>query len=494
MIRNSTKKIISRQELLNNQELSNFSNYIMDRYSPNIIQNDCLIKTHEFDTKYTIEFVFNQKYGYDVVDLIYEPIMIYNLTNDTDKPNPINLFPILEPNDIIELIFNNKILETMSFSTLLARLKLTSSQITTTNTKYMFPLNFGILMSGFIVDIGNQGILKININIAKSQSRQINLMDYMNFQLKYKSYLIAEYKIKNSSNTLKLLNHYYSHPTNKKLLEEPVSDSIKNKIIIEPDIKLQPIQSTQSIPVYKTSFSDSNANIKMTTDRNYMTQHNQLNSLYNSTPASQQNYSNIVNSLYNQMAKEGYENTQSFEPFDPTEDFGEIYGFNQNLIDYEFNDEIEEYKKIDTLPSSQYFQKEKLFNKKVSFFCDIVSEIECQSITNKSISFQASSLTNLYFYSNTDNGTNLFDSLRLRLNGKTIYESEREIMLLNCDESFQLYFIPINTTKTNILDTYELIFDGLTQPVNKLEIKLFEISKYMSCYSTSNNSPNLIKV
>lgn len=68
----------------------------------------------------------------------------------------------------------------------------------------------------------------------------------------------------------------------------------------------------------------------------------------------------------------------------------------------------------------------------------------------------------------------------------------------NGDGSSQLYLIPINTTGTNStsnsLDTYELIFDGLAQPVNNLGIKLFEISKYLCYYSVSKHSPNLIKV
>jgi len=385
----------------------------MDKYSPNVIQNDCLVKIQENETKFTIEFIFNQKYGSDVVDLIFEPIMVYNLSNSSSSLNSVNssnLSPILQSDDMVELVYNNEILETVSFSTLLARLKLTSNQITITNTKYMIPLNFGILMSGFIVDTENQGTLKILINITKSSSRQINLSDYNRFQLKYKSYMTSKYKIKNSSNTVKLLNHYFSNPSNKKLLEEPkacsgllskiplslndntiksfesVLDSNKNKIIIEPNIELQTnqsaqsAQSAQSIPIYRT------INSTIPTHK--------IENCYNSSEPGSQNYSTIVNSLYNQMAKEGYD-YNDIQAFNSTECGKSGYEFmGQSLIDYEFNDEIEEYKKIDTLSNSQYFKKEKLFNKKISLFCDITKELECLNVSNKNLSFQSTPLEN----------------------------------------------------------------------------------------------------
>lgn len=493
MLMNSTAKNITRQELLNNHELSNYSNYVMNKYSPNVIQNDCLVKTQENETKFTIEFIFNQKYGSDVVDLILEPVMIYNLSNSSSSSNSVNslnLSPILQSDDMVELVYNNKTLEIISFSTLLFRLKLTSNKIITTNTKYMIPLNFGILMSGFVVDTKNPGTLKILININKTPSRQINLSDYTRFQLKYKSYITSKYIIKNSSNTVILLNQYFSNPSNKKLLEEQVLYSIKNKIIIEPDDELQMTQSSQvsqSIPVYKTTSSLGSSS------------QNQVPNLFNPDPVLQ-NYSTIVNSLYSQMPNQGYD-YDNIQAFNSTIGIDSGCGFlGQSLIDYEFNDEIEEYKKIDTLLDSQYYQKEKLFNKRTSLFCDIAKELECLSVSNKNISFQTTPLTNLYFYFNTNNINGIFDSIRLKLNGKTIYEAEREMIIdkNNNNESSQLYLIPINTMGTNSmansLDTYELIFDGLTQHVNELEIKLFDISKYLCYYSFSKNSPNLIKL
>lgn len=326
MLMNSTNKIVPRQELLNNQELSNFSNYVMDKYSPNVIQNDCLVKTQENETKLTIEFTFNQKYGSDIVDLIFEPIMVYNLTNSSSSPNSINsvnssnLSPILQSNDMVELVYNNKTLEIVSFSTLLARLKLGSSQITTTNAKYMIPLNFGV-MSGFVVDTENLGTLKILINITKTPSRQINLSDYNGFQLKYKSYIISKYKIKNSSNTVKLLNQYFSNPSNKKLLEEP-------------DVELQMTQVSQSIPVYKTTSSSGNSTTStipthkiqscdIRREPMLVSSQNQAQNLFNPEPVLQ-NYSSIVNSLYSQMAKEGY-------------DYGNIQAFNSTVMYFCYN-------------------------------------------------------------------------------------------------------------------------------------------------------------
>ena len=503
MFMNSTNKIVPRQELLNNQELSNFSNYVMDKYSPNVIQNDCLVKTQENESKLTIEFTFNQKYGTDVVDLIFEPIMIYNLSNSSNSVNSSNLSPILQSDDMVELVYNNKTLESVSFSTLLARLQLGSSRITTTNTKYMVPLNFGILMSGFVVDSENPGTLKILINIMKSPSRRINLSDYTGFQLKYKSYITSKYKIKNSSNTVKLLNQYFSNPSNKKLLEENVSDSIRNKIIIEPDSELQMTQVSQSIPVYKITGTSGNTSCSTipthkVSSHDIRTEPVQKNQLPMLDPLPDfQNYSTIVDNLYSQIARYDYDNIQAFNS---TGCVDSAYGLvGQSLIDYEFNDEIEEYKKIDTSLGSQYFQKEKLFNKRISLFCDIAKELECLSVLNKNVGFQSSSLANLYFYFTAVDTNGTFDSVRLKLNGKTIYEAEREMILLNNhNESSQLYLIPINTTGTNStsnsLDTYELIFDGLAQPVGNLGIKLFEISKCLCYYSISKNSPNMVKM
>lgn len=511
MLMNSTNKIVPRQEFLNNQELSNFSNYVMNKYSPNVIQNDCLVKTQENETKLTIEFTFNQKYGSDVVDLIFEPILVYNLSNSSSSSgsvNSSNLSPILQSDDMVELVSNNKILENVSFSTLLARLKLTSNQIITINTKYMIPLNFGILMSGFVVDTENLGTLKIIINITKTPSRQINLSDYNEFQLKYKSYITSKYKIKNSSNTIRLLNQYFSNPLNKKLLGEPVSYSIKNKIFIEPDVKLQMTQSaqvSQSIPVYKTTGSTGSSGFSScSTIPEHKIQSLDIRKepmLINHEPVLQ-NYSTIVNSLYSQMKKGyNYDNIQAFNSAGGDSCDDSCCGLvGQSLIDYEFNDEIEEYKKIDTSLDSQYFQKEKLFNKRISLFCDIAKELECLSVSNKNISFQTTTLTNLYLNFTTNNVNETFNAIRLKLNGKTIYEAEREMIFEknNIYGSSQLYLIPINTTEINSslnsLDTYELIFDGLTQPINELGIKLFEISKYICYYSISKHSPKLIKV
>ena len=170
-------------------------------------------------------------------------------------------------------------------------------------------------------------------------------------------------------------------------------------------------------------------------------------------------------------------------------------------MDYEFNDEIDEYKNIDDQNNTnQYYQNEKLFNKKVSLICDIVKEINYITILDKSISFQSAPFTNLYFYfSNTLNDqNNLFDSIRLKLNGKTIYEAEREILTYNVnnENNYKLYLIPTNlfSSKSNSNDNYELIFDGLTQPFNLLNIKLFESSKHLCMYSDSNQSPNMIKI
>lgn len=67
----------------------------MDKYSPNVIQNDCLVKIQENESKLTIEFTFNQKYGSDIVDLIFEPILVYNLLNSTSTSNSLDTYELI---------------------------------------------------------------------------------------------------------------------------------------------------------------------------------------------------------------------------------------------------------------------------------------------------------------------------------------------------------------------------------------------------------------
>jgi len=71
-----------------------------------------------------------------------------------------------------------------------------------------------------------------------------------------------------------------------------------------------------------------------------------------------QNYSTIVNNSYSQTARDGYDydNIHAFNSIGGVDSACGLVG--QSLIDYEFNEEIDEYKKIDTSLASQYFQKD----------------------------------------------------------------------------------------------------------------------------------------
>lgn len=509
---NSANKNVSKHELLSLLELSNFKNYIQCKYSPNVIQNDCLVKFTDDskENKLFIEFIFNLKYGTDYVDFICEPILVYQKPQSYASANIselicANFSPIFHSDDLIELIFNEKTIELSSFSTLLAKLKINNKKITNMGLKYFIPLEIGILNSGFVINSDNQGELKVKISIKKTPFRQVNLMDYHGFQIKYKSYIVSKYKIKNSNPTIKLLNQYFSHPSNKKLLSSDLK-SIQ-KICFELYNPSETTNQTQSFaqsqsqtdPIYKSSIFSSYNKIQRLESRKEPQIYSQ--ELYS---MGMPNYSNIVGTLYNDMSKSyDYDNVQSFN----SGGFGDVLGnMFQSSIDNEFNDEIEEYKKIDIDDEKQhYYQKEKIFNKKTSLLCDVIKEINPIVVYDKSVSFQMTPLSNLYFYFSNhlimDNKINLFDSIRLKLNGKTIYETEREILEFNVDSgnSNGLYLIPIGSSglscsKSNSLDNYELVFDGLTQQLNTIDIKLFESSKYLSYYSDSEPSPCLIKL
>ena len=87
--------------------------------------------------------------------MVYNLSNVFNSSNSSNSVNSSNLFPILQSGDMVELVYSNKTLESVSFSTLLVRLQLGSSKIIIANAKYIIPLNFCILMSGFVVDSEN---------------------------------------------------------------------------------------------------------------------------------------------------------------------------------------------------------------------------------------------------------------------------------------------------------------------------------------------------
>lgn len=554
MLLSSTNKTIQKRDLLNCSELNNFFSYVQEKYTPNVVQCNSLVKTYETNTEYKIEFVLNQKYGDESVDMISNAVIVYD-NNNSSSTICDNISSLLLPNDVIDLVYNDIILESCSFSTIVAKLGLTNEQIKYTGSKkIIFPLNFGILSEGFLVNMENSGVLKVVISITKYESRLINLDNYKYFQLRYKSLISPKYKIKNSSATTKLLNHYFSHPTNQKLIGN--TTNILSKITIEPDMELesmQPreiIQSTHQIPMYKTIGSDIihamqgtqgtqgiqgtqggqidpivakwlnlDSKTHLNVDSNYKIKHTDTKSydIRAEPPTPMQtirpflvenqehllNYSHAINDFYNQPTSSkfyDYENVQPYNAGGFNSD-GELNCFktfkNQILPDYvpndEINDEIEEYKKSEKVINSQYFQKKKLFNKKISLFCDMVKEIECSNVLNKNVSFQSKSLNKLYFYFTSDEfkkSSNPFESVRLKMNGKTIYEAECELVILNNSSLYQLFSIQINNSESNTLDTYELVFDGLEKPLNIMGIKLFEISKYLCCYSRDNYSPS----
>lgn len=513
---NSTNQNISRQELLGSQELVNFKNYVLDKYSPIVIQNNCIVKSLELDNEIIIEFTFNQKYGSEFVDVICEPILTYQHSGELSSSSPTidmsNLYSILSSDDMIELSFNGKTIESYSYSTLISKLKINKNQITTImGSKYLIPLEFDIINSGFIVNSDNIGVLKITIKVEKSPTRNIEFKNYLGFQIKHKSFISSKLKIKNSHQTIKLLNHYFSQPTNKKLLS---NSELEPKYIIEipTPAMAQTTQSTQStqftqstqlaqmvqnIPIYKSTHTNSSYNKNPSLD----VRKEPINTYFQESqfPTFPQNYSNIVNSLYSEMAKGiyDYDNIQSFNSsyFDG--------GAFQSLIDYEQNDEIEEYKKVSETNEKLYYQKEKLFNKKISLICEIGKELGDLNFSNKSVCFQSKSLSKLYFYFtsnlNNQNQVNTFDSIRLKLNGKTIYEAEREILTYNINknsDNFGLYLIQVNSSnsKPDDIDNYELVLDGLTQPINSLGLKIFETSKYLCSYLDSTISPQIVRI
>jgi hypothetical protein len=502
----STNKSISKQELLSLDELNNFKKYIENKYSPSVVQNECIVKTiNNFaDDNYTIEFTFNQKYGTDIVDFIYDPVLVYQQqTQQTQQANnnPMNLKHILSPDDMIELVHNESVIESMSFSTLIAKLKLSNKQITNIGSKTFVPFDFGVLMSGFVVNINDLSTLKVSINIKNASQREINLDDYMGFQLKYKSYISSKYKIKNSHDAIKQLNNYFSQSSNKKLLEK--QNNVISKIFVEKEFDHALAPAPAPAPVQLTT----NLNHIKTSQKNInsfdIRDGQSLPSFRSVQPL--QNYNDIVNSLHNQIAQDGciynydYDNVMAFNSMGATDNVGD--GF-QGLINYEFNDEIEEYKTSKEDINQVYFKKEKLFNKRVSLFCELTKEIKINRMTNDSINFQSSSLTNIYFYFTNQplQQPNLFDSVRLKLNGKTVYETEMEILTLNVEENnsnYNLYMIPINLNlaETKEADNYELIFYGMDCALSDTGIKLFEVSKHLCYYEPNsyNYKPNLVK-
>ena len=327
---NSTNKNISRQELIGSQELIDFKNYVLDKYSPTIIQNNCVVKTTETDKKINIEFSFNQKYGSEFVDIICEPILTYQqygessslISSSVLNIDTTNLYPILSYNDLVELSYNEKIIESYSYSTLLSKLKMNKKQITNIGSKFLIPLEFDILNTGFIVNPDNMGILKITFRVEKSPTRNIELKNYLGLEIKYGSFISSKLKIKNSSQTIKLLNHYFSQPNNKKLLFKTESDS---KYIIEipnQDITqttqiaqtaqlAQNYQQSQYIPIYKST----NANLPFNKNPSLDIRKEPIITYSQESQFTlPQNYSNIVNSLYGEMAKGNYD-YDNIQPF-----------------------------------------------------------------------------------------------------------------------------------------------------------------------------------
>lgn len=81
MLLNYTNKKVKKNEIFNCDELNNFLKNVFDKYSPNIVQNNCPIIKKENEENYIFEFIINQKYGSEMIDLIYEPIILFNQIN-----------------------------------------------------------------------------------------------------------------------------------------------------------------------------------------------------------------------------------------------------------------------------------------------------------------------------------------------------------------------------------------------------------------------------
>ena len=470
-----TSKNISKQELINQEELVNFKNYIGKKYSPAQIQNNCLYNYNITENNIELEFIFNQKYGNDIVDFLFEPILIYESNNVTSEVD-CNLCPILQHNDLIKLIYNNKVIESMSYSTLLAKIKIAGKQINKIGNKFLIPLEFGILKSGFPVDTNNITELKLRFDLNKS-TKNIAFNCYDGFQIIYKCFINDKYKIKNTSQTIKLLNQFFSNPNNKKLLSEINEQkhlSNTNKIQVE----LQ--DNDKSIPIYYTS------NIIKEQQPVQTIFHDYANKIYNDNN-SNGNFNNSYD--YNNIQPFNCGNQES-----DTNKFSIQYGSNrfQNLLDYEFNEQVEEYKKTNESENSMYFQNKKIFNNKVNLITTIGSEISYKISNNKTIIFNSKSFSNLYFYFSNDNSRvqlNLFNGIKLKLNGKTVWESDIELLYTNtiCSD-FLLYTISyeFNSKTSDGVNNLELTFNNLTIPINLIGLKLIEYSNYMCSYSNGN--------
>lgn len=349
-------------------------------------------------------------------------------------------------------------------------MKLTEKSIRCVDNKYILPLNFGILKSGFIVDLENPKTLKVVLTLKKSEYSQINIDDYNSFQLKYNCLITTKYKIKNSKKTTKILNEFFSYSSNYKFLNEQPINEINTRQENNNDIKPKNTNSILNYKNYVYGYNDEFNNVGL----------NNLNKTYND--------------FFPKQNDDDYDNYENIVPFN---DFS-------NACDSIFNNEndtIEEYKKTsETLNEKQlnFYEKKNFFKNKIGLLCEITNELKNIYISNKNVYFQSTLLNNLYFYfTNTEN--NSFESVRLKYNGKIIFEAEK--ILLNINNNFDqgLYLIPINTNVSNILcsesiDSYELVFDGLTDNKILEELKFFEISKNLCIYSQNNFSPNLIKM
>lgn len=495
---NFSSKTTNLNELLNNNELTNFKNYLTNKYNTKLYQNNCSIEIFKKENEVTIEFNFNLKYGENLVDYIFEPVLVIG---DRDLPccnfqNSLGLF--FEPNALLEVEFDGKIFESVYWSDLLVRLKIQNKKINLIGNKYFVPLEFGLFSegTGFIPNVNSKNLkirIKTNGSLFLNDSSKLN----NNLDLIYNVFVINKFKITNTKNTIKLLNNFFSNPNNKKLLDYSLQNKSKKqvqKVIFESksnqttnNCDLPPYLSSQNIPLFNLgSLYNQSFDIRPEIFRQPRT--NDLNDLFSNTYLN-----NNCRNIYN------YDNIQAYN----STGFDNSNG--DTLLDYNFDEQIDEYKKEPSNDNSVYYncQKEKLFNNKVSFISSIIKQIETKN-TNNLVRFQTKSLSSLVFYFMNKDSNELenvkFDNIRLKLNGKTVFESSTVLLNYNMTNKYNkdllslgIYIIPYEFNEnTDSANNFELVFDSLAMIPATTTINLFYLSK--SIYIFEENSTDLINL
>ena len=191
-------------KLYSSKELTNLKNYIEQNNVINVIQCYCLPCYSEINDNYLLEFNLNLKYGKEMINFIYEPVLI------CDNEEFFNT--VFQSGNMIEFKYNDITVDSIDLKTLLEIMEFES----TTNKhieykhieyKQFISLKFGVFTSGFVINHDNLNELKI---VLKLKNKIIN----KNLKIVYKG-IITNTDIKNSKETIKLLNNCFLQSSNK---------------------------------------------------------------------------------------------------------------------------------------------------------------------------------------------------------------------------------------------------------------------------------------